>query len=160
MLRIQAASSVYTAESGIAGRIAGWLGMERGSSNYPIIQRNQMLYRPVYAVLFGGLILSAPLSLMPLRKLLGNPVTRFLGGISMNYYLAHQTVIVHMRRLRFPWSEAEYPNQAGEQPWQTRYTLLAFGISLAAAVLITYLVEKPVQRWMDRLCEGKRAKAA
>ncbi|MBR2823042.1 MAG: acyltransferase [Clostridia bacterium] len=150
MMRIQAASSVYTAESGLAGRIAGWLGMQRGDSNYPIIQRNQMIYRPIFAALFGSLLLSAPLSLWPLRKLLGNPVTRFLGGISMNYYLIHQTVMVHMRRIGFPPSKAEYPNQAGEQPWQTQYTLLAFGISLLLAILITYLVEKPVQRWMDR----------
>ena len=160
MLRIQAASSVYTAERGIAGRIAGWLGMERGSSNYPIIQRNQMLYRPIYALLFGGLLLSAPFSLRPLRKLLGNRATRFLGGVSMNYYLIHQTVIVHMRRIGFPYSQAQYPNQTGEQPWQTQYTLLAFGLSLGAAVLITYLVEKPVQRWMDRRREAKRRAAS
>ena len=87
------------------------------------------------------MILSAPFSLKPLRKLLGNPVTHFLAGISMNYYLAHQTVIVHMRRIGFPESSYEYPNQAGDEPWQIRYTLLAFGLSLAAAVIITYLAE-------------------
>ena len=154
MLRIQAASSVYTAERGIAGWIAGVLGMERGSSNYPIIQRNQMLYRPVYAALLGSMMLAAPFSLKPLRRLLGNRGTKFLAGISMNYYLAHQTVIVHMRRIGFPPSEAEYPNQAGEQPWQTQYTLMAFGLSFLAAVIITYLIEKPVQRWMDRRTGG------
>ena len=150
MLRIQAASSVYTAGYGIAGRIGSLLGMEKGSSNYPVIQRNQMIYRPVYAVLFGALLLSAPYGLKPLRILLGNRVTRFLADISMNYYLIHQTVIVHMRRIGFPHSEAEFPNQAGEQPWQTRYTLLAFLLSLLLAALITFLVEKPVQRAMDR----------
>ena len=150
MLRIQAASSVYTAERGIAGWIAGTLGMERGTSNYPIIQRNQMLYRPVYAALLGSMMLAAPFSLKPLRWLLGNRGMKFLAGISMNYYLAHQTVIVHMRRVGFPQSEAEYPNQVGEQPWQTRYTMLAFFLSFAAAVAITYLIEKPVQRIADR----------
>ena len=126
------------------------LGMERGSSNYPIIQRNQMLYRPVYAVLLGSMMLAAPFSVKPLRWLLGNRGTRFLAGISMNYYLAHQTVIVHMRRIGFPHSEAEYPNQVGEQPWQTQYTMLAFGLSFLAAVLITYFIEKPVQKIVDR----------
>ena len=156
MLRIQAASSVYTAERGIAGWIGSLLGMEKGSSNYPIIQRNQMLYRPVFAVLFGCLILSAPLSLRPLRWLLGNRITKFLAGISMNYYLIHQSVIVHMRRIGFPPSQAEYPNQAGEQPWQTRYTLLAFGLSFLLAVAVTYLVEKPVQAWLDRRAAARR----
>ena len=150
MLRIQAASSVYTAEQGIAGWIAGMLGMARGDSNYPIIQRNQMLYRPVYAALLGSMMLAAPFSLKPLRWLLGNRGTKFLAGISMNYYLAHQTVIVHMRRIGFPHSETEYPNQAGEQPWQTRYTILAFLLSFAAAAGITWLIERPVQRRMDR----------
>ena len=55
-----------------------------------------------------------------------------------------------MRRLGFPFSEYEYPNQAGDRPWQIRYTLLAFALSFLAAVFITYGVEKPVQRWLDR----------
>ena len=150
MARIQAASSVYSAEQGIAGWIGRLLGMGPFNSNYPIIQRNQMLYRPVFGVLFGTLILSAPFSLKPLRKILGNRLTHFLAGISMNYYLAHQTVIVHMRRVGFPPSEHEFPNQAGEQPWQTQYVALAFLLSLAAAAAVTWLAEKPIQRWIDR----------
>jgi peptidoglycan/LPS O-acetylase OafA/YrhL len=39
---------------------------------------------------------------------------------------------------------------AGEQPWQTQYTLLAFGLSIAAAVLVTYLIEKPAGKWLKR----------
>jgi peptidoglycan/LPS O-acetylase OafA/YrhL len=124
--------------------------MGPNTSGYPVIQRNQMIYRPVYAVLFGAMMLSAPFGIKPLRKLLGNRVTRFLSGISMNYYLLHPLIIVHMRRLGFPPSLSENPNQAMEQPWQTQYTLLAFALSFLAAAAVTYLVEKPVQRWMDR----------
>ena len=93
------------------------LRFQAGSGDYVLIQRRQMIYRPAYALLFTALILSAPFSLLPLRKLLGNPVTKFLGGISMNYYLIHQTVIVHLKRLRFPPSVSDTPNTAGEQPW-------------------------------------------
>ncbi len=150
MLNLQAGSSVYTFQRGLAGQISNLLGMTPPASNYPVIQRNQMVYRPVFGLLFGAMLLSAPFSLRPLRKLLGNRVSRFLAEISMNYYLAHQTVIVHMRRIGFPESVHEHPNQAGEQPWQTQYTLWAFGLSLAAAVLVTFLAEKPLQRWMDR----------
>ena len=124
---------------------------QASSPEYALIQRRQMIYRPAYALLFTALILSAPFSLLPLRKLLGNPVTKFLGGVSMNYYLIHQTVIVHMRRIGFPASQSDTPNTVGEQPWQTNYTLLAFGISLALAILVTYLIEKPAARLMDRL---------
>ena len=150
MLHVQAASSRYTEYQGIAGWIARLLKMGPNTSGYPVIQRNQMIYRPVYAVLFGAMMLSAPFGIKPLRKLLGNRVTRFLSGISMNYYLLHPLIIVHMRRLGFPPSLSENPNQAMEQPWQTQYTLLAFALSFLAAAAVTYLVEKPVQRWMDR----------
>ena len=126
------------------------LRFQASSGEYTLIQRRQMIYRPVYALCFAGLVLSAPFSLPPLRKLLGNPVTRFLSGISMNYYLIHQTVIVHLKRLRFPPSLSDTPNMAGEQPWQDQYTLLSFGVSLLLAVLVTYLIEKPAARLLDR----------
>ena len=150
LLQVQAGSSVHTVNRGIAGWISRLLSMAQPASNYPVIQRNQMIYRPVYALLFGGLLLSAPFSWKPLRKLLGNRITHFLAGISMNYYLAHQTVIVQMRRVGFPVSEFENPNQAGDHPWQISYTLWAFGLSFLAAVLITYLAEKPIQRLWDK----------
>ena len=134
------------------------LGFQASSSSYVIIQRRQMIYRPVYALCFTGMMLSAPFALLPLRRLLGNPVTKFLGGISMNYYLIHQTVIVHLKRLHFPPSVSETPNMAGEQPWQNQYTLLSFGISLLLAVLVTYAIEKPAARALDRICEKRRGK--
>ena len=119
---------------------------------------NQMIYRPVYAILFTLLILSAPFALFPLRKLLGNRVTRFLGGISMNYYLIHQTVIVHLKRLRFPPSVSDTPNMAAEQPWQNQYTLVSFLLSLLLAVLVTYAIEKPAGRLLDALRAKRKAR--
>ena len=133
------------------------LRFQAASGEYVKIQMRQMIYRPVYALCFTALVLSAPFSLLPLRRLLGNPVTKFLGGISMNYYLIHQTVIVHMKRLRFPYSVSATPNTDSEQPWQTNYTLLAFGISLALAVLVTYLIEKPAARLLNRLRARKNS---
>ena len=151
LLRIQAGSGVYTVDRGLAGWIGRLLQTPVPANDYPVIQRNQMIYRPVYALCFSAMMLSAPFALLPLRRLLGNPVTKFLGGISMNYYLIHQTVIVHMKRIRFPASVSEAPNTVGEQPWQNRYTLFAFGISLALAVIVTYAVEKPAARLLNRL---------
>ena len=151
MLQIQSGSTVYTADRGIAGWISRQLNMQSPASDYVVIQRNQMIYRPVYALCFTAMMLSAPFALLPLRKLLGNPVTKFLSGISMNYYLIHQTVIVHMKRLRFPGSVSDTPNTVGEQPWQNQYTFWAFGISLVLAVAVTYLIEKPAARLINRL---------
>ncbi len=155
LLRVQSASGQYTSGSGFAGWISGLLNMQGPVSDYQVIQRNQMIYRPAYALGFATLMLSAPFSLLPLRKLLGNPVTKFLGGISMNYYLIHQTVIVHMKRVRFPGSVSDAPNTVGEQPWQNQYTWFAFGISLALAVIVTYAVEKPAARLLNKLRAGR-----
>ena len=151
LLRVQSASSTRNAFSGAAGWISRLLNMQDPASDYVVIQRNQMVFRPVYAGLFTALILSSPFALLPLRKILGNPVTKFLGAISMNYYLIHQTVIVHMKRVGFPASESDMPNMAGEQPWQTQYTWFGFGISLVLAILVTYLIEKPAARLINKL---------
>ena len=120
------------------------------SSFHAELQGRQMILRPAFALGFAGMILSAPFCLRPVRWLLGNRVTAFLAAISMNFYLIHQTLAVHMRRIGFPASASEMPNMAGEQPWQTQYTLLAFWLSLAAAVLVTYLIEKPAGKWLRR----------
>ena len=132
------------------------LRFQASSGEYVLIQRRQMIYRPAYALFFTALILSSSFTLLPLRKILGNPVTKFLGAVSMNYYLIHQTVIVHLKRLRFPPSLSDTPNMAGEQPWQGQYTAAAFLISLAAAILVTYLVEKPVGKLMDKWRNKKK----
>lgn len=132
------------------------LRLYASSADYPQIQRRQMIWRPAFALCYGTLIVSCHFAAKPLRLLLGNPVMRFLSGISMNYYLIHQTVIVHMRRIGFPYSEFDLPNREPDRPWQNRYTLLSFAISLAAAVLITYLIEKPAARLFDRIRNKKR----
>ena len=126
------------------------LRVQAGSSSIEKLQANQMIYRPVFGLLFGGLMLTAPFCIWPLRKIMGNRVTRFLGGISMNYYLIHQTLAVHLKRIHFPPYEAEYPNMAGEQPWQMQYTMVSFGVSLFLAIGITYLVERPGGKLMNK----------
>ena len=126
------------------------LKVQAASSGYPQLQARQMTLRPAFALGFAGLTLCCSFCLKPLRRLLGNPVTRFLSGLSMNYYLTHQTIIVHLKRIGFPPSVSETPNTVGEQPWQTQYTLYAFGLSFLAALLITYGVEKPAGRWLEK----------
>ncbi|MBQ9402536.1 MAG: acyltransferase [Clostridia bacterium] len=140
---------------GVFWGLLSLLRVQAGAGSYPDIQKRQMMYRPVYGVCFTLLALSAPFSLVPLRKLLGNPVTKFLGGISMNYYLIHQTVTVHLKRLKIPASESAEPHMSGELQWQMGYTALAFGISVLLAILVTYAVEKPAGKLLDR-CRKKR----
>ena len=65
---------------------------------------------------------------------------------------------VELKRLGFPPSVNELPNQAGEQPWQTQYTWLCFGLSLLLAALLTYGVEKPCARAIRRAFQKYDAK--
>ena len=119
------------------------LRVQARSSGYPAIQSGQMIRRPVLALTLGGMLLSLPFALAPLRVFFGNPVTRFLSAISMNFYLLHQNIAVHLRRLGIPYSEYDYPNQMSERSWQYRYTFLVIAVSLVLATLVTYLIEKP-----------------
>ena len=100
------------------------------------IQAGQMARRPFFALCYGGIALTLALSVRPVQWALGNRVMHTLAGLSMNYYLAHQCVAVELKRLGFPPSVNELPNQAGEQPWQTQYTWLCFGLSLLLAALL------------------------
>lgn len=153
----QAAATVV-----FAGALFGLLRMlkfQASSMDYVQIQERQMIYRPVYALCFTGLILSAPFSLLPLRKLLGNPVTKFLGGVSMNYYLIHQTLAVHLKRLHFPASASETPNMDGEVAWQLSYTFWCFGLSLLLAIAITYLIEKPAAKLLDKWRKNRETRS-
>ncbi len=129
-------------------RVLKW---QATSNGYPAIQGGQMIRRPVLALTLAGVMVSLPFSLWPVRKLFGNPVTRFLSGISMNFYLLHQNIAVHLRRLGIPYSEHELPNQMGDKPWQYRYTAYVILISFLAAVLVTYLIEKPCAKGLQKL---------
>ena len=145
-----------------AGCIAGLCALLKAQGRYTdhsALQAHQQIFRPAFALLFLGMMLSAPFSIRPLRFLLGNRVTSFLGAVSMNYYLVHQTVAVHMKRIGIPASLTDTPHMNREQPWQTNYTLLAFGISLVMAILITFLIEKPAGRLIGRI-HAKRTGAS
>ena len=132
LLREAAATVVF---AGCLVGICELLKVQSATNGQADLQGHQMIFRPLFALGFAGLILSAPFSLKFLRFLLGNRVTAFLSAISMNYYLVHQT----------------------EQPWQTQYTWAAFGFSLILAVLITFLVEKPAGKLLQKLYDRKKA---
>ena len=111
----------------------------------------QMMRRPIYALLMALLMISLPFTVMPLRFLMGNRVMGWLAAISFNYYLIHQNVAVHLRRLGIPQSVSPEPNVAGERSWQYLYVFLCFGISVVLATILTLLVEKPGAWALEKL---------
>ncbi len=119
---------------------------QAGSVGQAAIQAGQMIRRPLFAGLLALLTLSLPFAVRPIRFLSGNRLMGFLAAISMNYYLMHQNIAVHLKRIGFPPSVSELPNMAEggpEEPWVYQYTALAFGLSVLTAIAITFLVEKP-----------------
>ena len=120
---------------------------QAGSNGQAEIQAGQMIRRPLFAFLLGTLTLALPFAVLPLRFLFGNKLMGFLAMISMNYYLMHQNIAVHLKRIEFPPAENyPYPNMTPggpEEPWKYQYTFWCFALSILAAILITFLVEKP-----------------
>ena len=127
------------------------------SAGYDMIQAGQMMRRPLFALTCAAILLALPFCIRPVRFLFGNRLMRFLAGISMNYYLLHQNIAVLLKEHGIPYSAEEMPNQAGDLAWQIKYTALCFGLSLLAAIVVTYLVEKPCSRLMLRLRSKLRA---
>jgi len=116
---------------------------QAGSGDQAAIQAGQMMRRSFFGLCLAGLTLSLPFCLWPIRFLMGNRVMGWLAAISMNYYLVHQNLAVHLKRLGIPESVSAEPHRAGERAWQYPYTWLCFGLSVLLAAAITLLVEKP-----------------
>lgn len=119
---------------------------QAGSSGQAMIQAGQMIRRPAFAAMLAVLAVALPFTVRPLRFLMGNRLMAFLALISMNYYLMHQNIAVHLKRIGFPPSVSETPNMAAggpEKPWVYQYTALCFGLSVLTAIALTFLVEKP-----------------
>lgn len=122
------------------------LRAQAASGAHSNIQLGQMMRRPLFAFALAALTLSLPFSIAPIRFVMGNKLMGFLAAISMNYYLLHQNIAVHLKRIHFPPSVSDLPNMASggpEKPWVYQYTALCFGLSVLFAILMTFLVEKP-----------------
>ena len=115
------------------------------------IEMQAYLIFPLLGLAVAGILLTLPFAARPLRFLMGNRVMGWLAAVSMNYYLLHQNLAVHLKRLGVPPSVSAEPNRAGEQPWQLQYTLLCFGLSLLGAALITLLIEKPCAKVLKKM---------
>lgn len=124
------------------------------------IQAGQMLRRPLYTALVAGVMLCLPFSMRPVRFLFGNRLMHWLSGLSLNYYLLHQNIAVHLKRLGIPPSVSKTPHKDGELLWQQRYTFLCFALSLLLAIGVTYLAEKPCARLLQKMFDQYDTKKA
>lgn len=116
----------------------------------------QLLKRFPLALAFGGLFVSSALALPLFRWLLGNRVTSFLAGLTLNYYMWHTAIAQLLKQWHLPPYENDMPQMAQEQPWQWQYTCLCFALSILVSFLLTYVVEKPFSKGIDNLSNHLR----
>lgn len=116
-------------------------------SQYINSTRWQVDYRFLLSLLFLLILFSVIMSQRYWGPLLGNRFMRFLAGISFNLYICHQYISVKLKEFRIPYWEGDTPpNQLGDKPWMWKYLLLCIVVSFVVAVLMTYLVEKPLAK--------------
>ena len=121
-----------------------------------LIRRGQMERRWLFSLCGAVFLCAGSLAPRLMRALFSNPVTRFLAGVSYNYYIWHQWLAVKLKVWRIPPYQAEVnPNMEGEQPWQTQYTLICLLGAFVLAVLLTYGIEKPCAAWGRRLANRR-----
>lgn len=112
---------------------------------FPNGQQWQVKYRFVLSLVFLLILFGILMAQHFFRYLLGNPIMKFLAGISFNLYIWHQYIAVRLKEFRIPyWEGSTPPNQLGDKPWMWKYLLLCIVLSLLAALLTTYLIEKPL----------------
>lgn len=129
------------------------------TSGYEALRAMQMRNRFALGALITMLILCVSYAADAVRWLLSNRVMRFLSGISFQFYVWHQYLAVLLRRLNIPYSASAAPNKDGELLWQWKYTFLAFGVALVAAIAVTYLIERPAQKLILKIPTGKKSRS-
>ncbi len=120
------------------------------------IRMGQMNRRLIMGMLGGSLLVLSAHAGLVVRKLLSNPVTRFVSAVSMQFYIWHQSLAVWILQARLVPSEYETPNFAGDLVWQKQYTFVCFALAFALSALLTFGFERPVARALQRAWQRRK----
>lgn len=135
-----------------------------GAQSYERLRAGQMILRYPLSLIGCTLIFFGANAGPCMRAVLGGRGMRFLAGVSFQFYIWHQYLAVKLRKWGVPASISDQPNVDSEVSWQIRYTLCAFGLALAVAVVLTYAFEKPIAhlgaKQYEKIVEKQRLKAA
>lgn len=132
--------------------------MQAGNPSVEAIRLGQMANRLSMGLLGVGLLVFGANAGLLVRKVLGNPLTRFFSGISLQFYIWHQTIAVWLITYKVIPSTYENPNWEGDPVWQVRYTIACFAVSLLAAAAITYGFERPIARRLQSAWDARRGR--
>ena len=156
--RPNAATRIFCSAGSVLMLSLLWQVVRRqaGNPNVDAIRLGQMSNRLAMGLLGGGLLLMSANAGLLLRRIMSNPVTRFVSAVSLQFYIWHQTIAVWLITYRVIPSAYENPNWEGDERWQMIYTLACFGVSLIAAAALTYGFERPVARALQRRYDARK----
>ena len=133
--------------------------MQAACSGTANIQLGQMNHRIMMAVLGALLLLLTAHAGWVVRRIISNPLTRFISSVSFQFYIWHQTLAVWFREMRIIPSEFENPNYAGDHPWQVAFTALCFLGAIAVSAVLTYGFERPVAKALQRKWDARQKRS-
>lgn len=127
-----------------------------GLNRAPVVQRWQVDFRFWFSALVCVFILALDHACKALKWLFSNRATAFTALISYNLYIWHSTVLLKLKAWHIPpypdapEGASAWPQSAGGEPWhftwQVQYTAAFWLCAFLLAVLVTYLVERPLAR--------------
>lgn len=113
---------------------------------------SQMVLRKYNVMALGLAIMSSAFACNWLRKLFGNPITRYLSTISYQLYMWHMLIGLRLKEWHIPPytipEGGSYPMD--DLAWRMPYLLISLALSFAVATAITYLFERPITRALTR----------
>lgn len=114
--------------------------------NRDALQIWQSSNRQYFVFLFMGMMGFGCLSLGFWRKIVANKILVFLSIVSYNLYIWHDYILLQLLKYRIPpfVGDSQHYNPSFNP---VLYTILAFGISIAVATVITYLFERPLLKY-------------
>ncbi len=109
------------------------------------LSRLQMYTRKFFLTAFVGGIGCSVFASKWVHLLLGNPLMRFVGGVSYQLYLWHMWICLRLKDWRIPDYTTSRPMD--DEAWRMPYLLLSIALSAAVSILMTYFYERPISRY-------------
>ena len=109
------------------------------------LSRLQMYTRKYFVIAFAGSVCCSVFASKWVHWLLGNPVMRFASTVSYQLYLWHMWICLRLKDLRIPDYITARPMD--DALWRFPYLMLSIGLSVAAAIFMTYCYERPVSKY-------------